>query len=423
MKKVVYQIVPGEPITIGDIEVDGLEVVKLQEILKRLHFQKGDLWDAAKIETARRSLTRTGLFSFVEIVPLDGVLDSQVEKLVVRIKERELKSIIVGTGVNSLFGVHVFGEVEDQRFFADGRKITSRADLYVDSSAGAVSQGIASILYTHPEIWGSRASLLSDLRFQKLTSLTQEFNVERLSTTNSLHFPISSSASSSLGYTLASETITDVPGDIRLGEYDSGSIRLGFIGGNTTFDFRDQPLRPHSGFTTSFDYKLADSILLSEPSFYMANSRTTVLLPLGDRFTFAGATRWGWSDSLRGNDVVPITQRFYLGGRLTVRGFRENSLGPQGGDGNVIGGEVVQNNSFEFQYLATDDLETHIFWDTGNMALQSNLTSLFHYRKSAGFGTRYLSPIGPIGLDVGFPLDEQVGEPAVRVHFNIGAQF
>jgi outer membrane protein insertion porin family len=282
---------------------------------------------------------------------------------------------------------------------------------------------VASILYTHPEVWGSSASLYSDLRFQKLTNLTQEFNVERLSTTNSLHFPLSSSATTSLGYTLASETITDVPDDVRLGQYDSGNVILGFIGGTTTFDFRDQPLRPHSGFTSSFDYKVADPALFSQPSFYMANSRTTGLLPLSDRFTLAGATRWGWADSLRGNEVVPISQRFYLGGRLTVRGFRENSLGPQGADGHVIGGEVVQNNSFELQYLAANELETHVFWDTGNMALQSNLNNLFNYRKSVGFGTRYLSPIGPIGFDIGFPLDEQVGEPSVRVHFNIGSQF
>ena len=273
------------------------------------------------------------------------------------------------------------------------------------------------------EVWNSRASLFSDLRFQKLTSLTQEFNVERLSSTNSLNFPLSSSATTSLGYTLSSEAITDVPNDVRLGNYDAGSVLFGFIGGTTNFDFRDQPLRPHSGLTTSLDYKLADPMLLSQPSFYMLNSRTTGLLPLTDRLTFAGATRWGWADSFRNNEIVPISQRFYLGGRLTVRGFRENSLGPRGSAGHVIGGEVVQNNSFELQYLATNDIETHIFWDTGNMALQSNISELFHYRTSAGIGTRYLSPIGPIGFDLGFPLDERKGEPSVRVHFNIGSQF
>jgi outer membrane protein insertion porin family len=422
-KKVVYKITPGELTTIGEITIEGREVVKLQEILKRLKLKRGDPWQTEDLERARRSLTRIGLFSSVEMLPEDGALDSLTENLLVRVKERELKSTIVGVGANSLFGVHVFGEVEDRGFFADGRKITSRVDLYVDSGQAAVSQGVTSILYTHPEVWGSSASLYSDLRFQKLTNLTQEFNVERLSTTNSLHFPLSSSATTSLGYTLASETITDVPDDVRLGQYDSGNVILGFIGGTTTFDFRDQPLRPHSGFTSSFDYKVADPALFSQPSFYMANSRTTGLLPLSDRFTLAGATRWGWADSLRGNEVVPISQRFYLGGRLTVRGFRENSLGPQGADGHVIGGEVVQNNSFELQYLAANELETHVFWDTGNMALQSNINNLFNYRKSVGFGTRYLSPIGPIGFDIGFPLDEQVGEPSVRVHFNIGSQF
>jgi outer membrane translocation and assembly module TamA len=38
-------------------------------------------------------------------------------------------------------------------------------------------------------------------------------------------------------------------------------------------------------------------------------------------------------------------------------------------------------------------------------------------------GFRYLSPIGPIGFDVGAPLDEKSGEPSVRIHFSVGSTF
>lgn len=44
-------------------------------------------------------------------------------------------------------------------------------------------------------------------------------------------------------------------------------------------------------------------------------------------------------------------------------------------------------------------------------------------RKSVGVGFRYLSPIGPVGFDIGHPLDERSGEPSIRVHFNIGSNF
>ncbi|MGA1191878.1 MAG: BamA/TamA family outer membrane protein [Bdellovibrionota bacterium] len=44
-------------------------------------------------------------------------------------------------------------------------------------------------------------------------------------------------------------------------------------------------------------------------------------------------------------------------------------------------------------------------------------------RLSTGVGFRYISPIGPIGFDIGFPLDEQRGEPSSRLHFAIGSNF
>jgi outer membrane protein insertion porin family len=421
---IVYSFDNGVPTRIADVQVEGYKVVSLEEIFRRLNLRSGDLWDEDRIEKARRNLTLTGLFSAVDIVPADGVLNSEEEILLVRLKERDLKSVIVGTGLNSIFGLHLFGAIEDQKFFADGRKITSKVDLYIDASQREVSQGVASILYSHPEVWDTRASLFADVRFQKLTTLTQEFNVERLSATNSFHFPLSSSATTSLGYTLSSEDITDVPEDVRLGRYDIGKVVFGFLGGTTTFDLRDQPLRPRSGTTFSFDYKLADSILLSDPSFYSLNSRITGLVPVSDRLTLALSTRWGWSDVIRKEGVVPISHRFYLGGRLSVRGFRENSLGPSGVEGNVIGGEVVQNNSVELQYLLGADLETHAFWDTGNMALRDDLSALWSdYRSSVGLGSRYLSPIGPIGFEVGFPIAERSGEPSLRLHFSIGSQF
>jgi outer membrane protein insertion porin family len=113
----------------------------------------------------------------------------------------------------------------------------------------------------------------------------------------------------------------------------------------------------------------------------------------------------------------------YLGGRTTVRGFRENSLGPRGEDGAVIGGDTMLATKTQFQYLATDSLNTHLFFDMGNVWLRHRDFELADIRKSVGIGFQYLSPIGPIGFDVGRPLDEKSGEPSVRVHFSVGSMF
>jgi outer membrane protein insertion porin family len=77
----------------------------------------------------------------------------------------------------------------------------------------------------------------------------------------------------------------------------------------------------------------------------------------------------------------------------------------------------------QFQYLADDALSTHLFLDAGNVWLRHSDFDLADIRRSIGVGFQYLSPIGPIGFDVGHPLDEKSGEPSVRLHFSVGSMF
>ena len=77
----------------------------------------------------------------------------------------------------------------------------------------------------------------------------------------------------------------------------------------------------------------------------------------------------------------------------------------------------------QFQYLADDSLSTHLFFDIGNVFLRHYGDYDNSLRRSVGVGFQYLSPIGPIGFDVGCPLDERPGEPSVRVHFSVGSMF
>jgi outer membrane protein assembly complex protein YaeT len=427
LDRVVIQVDPGPLTIIGKINVSGNNFVDVQEILSRLAFAEGDPWNEQLLSTSKRNLLKTGLFSRVVMKPGDGEIDDSLEDMIVEIVERPLRSLVVGTGANSLFGLHLFGEYTDKQLFADGRKLTIRSDLYVDglidNSERDISQGIASLIHTNPSLFASSTSLVSDLRFQKLTTLTQEFDVERIATTNLLNFSLSDRVTASLGHTLSFDNIVSVPDDVRLSSLDSGNVRLGFLSGSTTLDLRDSPLNPTKGITSSVNYKVSLPGLLSQASFYTVGARATALAPLTSELTLAGASRWGWADTFGNTTAVPITQRYYLGGRASVRGFRENSLGPLGEQGNIIGGELLQNNSVELQYRLYPELQIHTFFDSGSMALQSEKSDFWTFRSSAGIGSRYLSPIGPIGFDVGFPLDERDGEPSVRFHFNIGSQF
>jgi outer membrane translocation and assembly module TamA len=75
------------------------------------------------------------------------------------------------------------------------------------------------------------------------------------------------------------------------------------------------------------------------------------------------------------------------------------------------------------RYRVTDDLSLQGFFDTGSVFLRDRNVSAGDLRQSVGVGVRYLSPIGPLGLDLGFPIDRESGEASYRLHFAVGAQF
>jgi len=62
------------------------------------------------------------------------------------------------------------------------------------------------------------------------------------------------------------------------------------------------------------------------------------------------------------------------------------------------------------------------FLDAGNVWLQPSTvdSELF---KAYGVGFRYSSPIGPLRLDFGWPLDRREGDPDYRIYVGFGAVF
>ncbi len=420
----VLEVEPGAATRIGEIVISGNTAISRETIERQIAFHSGEPWNVSLLDQTKRDLLRLGLFSRVTVTPLDGALDTLQEDILVAVTEHPLQTLEVGGGVNSEYGLHIFGEGLDRALFKDGRTVSLRVDTYYDKAAAEVSKGIASLRYADPYFLRSSYSLTEDLRFQRLDQTTQEFNLDRVSFSSSLYRSWEGGITHVFGHTLLSENLDDVSPGAIVGDFDEGSVRLGYLSGLLTLDNRDSPLDPRAGNTLSLDYKIASPFLGSEADFFNMGGRFTLIQPLPfERFSLAFASRvetgWTYGDT----DEVPISQRFYLGGRNSIRGFRENSLGPRGADGAVIGGDLLVGNNLEARYLMTDSSAVHLFFDAGTVYLRDLGVSGDDMRYSTGIGFRFLSPLGPIGFDIGHPLDERSGEPSLRFHFSIGSNF
>lgn len=113
-------------------------------------------------------------------------------------------------------------------------------------------------------------------------------------------------------------------------------------------------------------------------------------------------------------DSVPINMRFYAGGDQSVRGYDYQSLAPKDTDGTVIGGRELLVLSSEYAFRLTNRWRLATFVDAGN-AFDSPREGL---KTGVGVGVRWVSPVGPVRLDVAYGLDNE--HPTPRIHFFMG---
>lgn len=104
---------------------------------------------------------------------------------------------------------------------------------------------------------------------------------------------------------------------------------------------------------------------------------------------------------------------FFAGGDRSIRGYSFNSISPKDKKGKLKGATKLVTGSLEYQYNLTGAWWGAVFVDTGEAIDKFDDTD-FH--TGTGVGIRWVSPIGPIKLDIATPMNSSKSS----VHFYIG---
>lgn len=180
----------------------------------------------------------------------------------------------------------------------------------------------------------------------------------------------------------------------------------------------NNPIYPTLGYHLSLETRAASQALLSEADLLQLKFNGKGILPLGKKARILSRLQAGYN-FVDDFTQLPSSLRFFAGGDNSIRGYEYESLGPEGSDGEVVGGEGVVVGSFEADYLFKPKWALAVFVDAGN-AFEVNDIQI---KKSAGVGVRWRSPIGPVKVDVAFPVDEDDDdEDDFRIHFSLGPE-
>ncbi|GAB3486586.1 autotransporter assembly complex family protein [Azotobacter salinestris] len=201
--------------------------------------------------------------------------------------------------------------------------------------------------------------------------------------------------------------------DFRLGD-DNGQSTLLLPGVAYSYLNSDHPLDPSRGYRLQVEMAAASESLLSDANLIHSAVMLKGLTTLADRHRLLGRLQLGgnFTDEYV---TVPPSLRFFAGGDQSVRGYEYQTLSPTNSDGDHVGGRYMIAGSLEYQYSLMGKWRIATFVDQGNAF---NSLGSSNVKTGVGFGVRWVSPVGPLRVDVAHGIDDNT----FRLHFSMGPE-
>ena len=414
--EVTYKLAPGPAMRFGGVSIRGLKTLDPGYVERRLRWQRGEAYDAAKVEETRRALIETGLFSTVQITPAAEPDQPGSAQMTIDVTERPHRTIGAGVGYNTSQGAaarvfwenrNLFGNAEYLKLSATGGQQVygvnanfRRPDFLVTDQDFLATAEIAD---DTPVAYHSRRALATagvERRFGRLLTggvllEAEEANVEQLANVST-----NTSAQRTQRYTLFG-----VPAYLKL-------------------DTTDNLLSPTRGWRAQLSVTPAH--IFSSPSLTYVTSllsaSTYWKVDADGRAILAGRAALG---SLDGAPLSPLPadQRIYVGGGGTIRPYGYQMAGPLASNNDPIGGRSSLVLNFESRIKVTDTIGVVPFVDAGSYYENSvpQLSQRLFY--GVGLGLRYYTPFGPLRLDLATPLYKRNADSWVQVYVSLGEAF
>lgn len=361
-----------------------------------LDLSKGDPYDNARLASAYVDLSNSGYFETVDIRSLPPDAETQTIPIEISLTATPRRLISYGVGFSTDTGPRF-------RFGRTIRRWNDRGHQFaIDSQVSPVIS----------ELTANYRMPFGDPRYEWLSFDTGiKHEKTDTSTSESLEFGVRRVAERTGGWT-RTQMLNLLVEDYEVGD-QLGRSRLLMPGVNFTRLRGDDTLRPTRGSRLSFEVRGGDESLGSDTSFVQLIATTKWIRSFGGggRVLLRGEAGSTEKDVF---GELPPSVRFFAGGDNSVRGYGYESLGPVDANGEVIGGSRLLVASAEYEFPIKPKWSFALFVDSGNAFEGTS----FDAKTSAGFGARWQSPLGPVRIDVGVPMNDPDHGP--RLHVNLG---
>ncbi|MGE5894864.1 MAG: outer membrane protein assembly factor BamA [bacterium] len=419
-----FHIEEGNQYLFGYTLVRGNATVRTQVISRQLLNKKGEPFSDVLLQRNTQRLYKLGLFSDIKYHTIDE--GGTARSVVLDVKESKAGAVEFGVGYGDYEKYRGFFDISYRNFFGMNREGKFRTELTTISEKYILSAYEPWLYYT-TGAYGPvslRINLIQERKTEKNIDTGEViYKAKKKSATANFSENLSERVRGELLYSFSVVNTYNVQPDAVLTPEDTGTVNISKIGPGIIYDSRDNPFNPKKGVLVGLLFQVASQYIFSETDFtkteFNVNYYHAVLKPLTLALSFRGGLARGYNDTTD----LPIVERFFLGGRNTVRGYAQDTLGPKGSDGTPTGGNAMLMNNIELRTDVGWGFGLVMFLDAGNVWIKTSDINLGDYQYTTGLGLRYMTPVGPLRVDYGYKLDREEGESSGEIHFSIGQAF
>ena len=439
--EVVFKIMPGHRVKIRNVVIAG-NTRTLDRIIRReLYLGPGDMYSKTDLTDSRSALGRLGFFDGNTIE--EKRIDNKTMDLIVKVKEAPTGNIQLGGGYGSYGGLLVSVAVDDRNIWGSGINVGVKAER--SELTSNYSFNISNPRLNDSDFSGNFSVFTSDYAYDYYSVQSNGFSVgvgHRFSRYISGYIGYGYSSNSYVlddnqTYLDENGTLVDVNLDtFYFEDYSKSSVTI-----SAKYDDTDDYYLPRRGISFSQSFEFGG--LGGDANFIKARTTFNAYKGLEDWFGFDVIARYkARFNYVKDNGMLPIAERFYMGGIGSVRGYESYSLSPtifntevNATDDRRVGGEYTASNSFELSFplvpKAKMRLVTYIDYGfigaVGDSLISSDDSSPYLAnnisRGGFGAGIEWFSPVGPIQLMFSQPLGEEEGDKTAVFEFTMGQRF
>ncbi len=419
-----YIITENKPSIIGKILLKGNQKTKAKIIMREFTLKEGDPYNYEEISRIKQRLYKLGIFSEVAIDVLEGGIqtdDKIIRDMLVSLKEGKSGSVEISLGYGDYEQVRGTLEISYRNIGGYNRQVGFRTDQN-SVERRYIFNFREPWLFNWPDVPLKIFLIREDKRGINIDTREVLYKIDKQSFIAGIEKEIAEGLKIGLDYEYSFTDTKDVAEDVILSREDTGTLGISSLSPSIYFDKRNDPFDPTSGSLHGIVVKYASRELLSEAEFIKGTIQSSwyiqLIRPVVLAFSLRGGMAYGFGD----DEELPLIERFFLGGRSTVRGYSHDALGPKGDDDNPTGGNIFALTNWELRFSLGKGFGLVTFIDAGNVwKTIDDVDDELKY--TAGVGFRYNTPVGPVRIDYGHKMNKEEGDSSGEVHFSFGHAF